>query len=35
MTGFLEAVREVQSSGQFKFLDKSVATSDVLKLMGI
>ncbi|ABF40628.1 conserved hypothetical protein [Candidatus Koribacter versatilis Ellin345] len=35
MTGFLDAVREVQSAGQFTFLDNSVATDDVLKLMGI
>jgi len=35
MTGFLEAAREVSEAGQFSFLDRSVATSDLHKLMGI
>lgn len=35
MTGFLEAVREVQNSGRFSFLDRSVTSPDLYKLMGI
>jgi 2-methylisocitrate lyase-like PEP mutase family enzyme len=35
MTGFLEAAREVKGAGKFTFLDRSVATSDLLKLMGV
>jgi 2-methylisocitrate lyase-like PEP mutase family enzyme len=35
MTGFLDAVREVQDTGTFNFLDRSVATADLTKLMGI
>src|SRR5512133_615915 len=33
MTGFLDAVREVKDSGSFTFLDRSVSTADLLKLM--
>ena len=35
MTGFLDAVREVQDTGTFNFLDRSVATADLIRLMGI
>ena len=33
MTGFLDAVREVQETGQFGFLDRCVTTSELNKLM--
>ena len=33
MTGFVEAAMEVKNSGQFSFLDRSVNTPDLLKLM--
>lgn len=33
MTGFLEAAREVMDTGQFGFLDRCVATTDLIKLM--
>jgi 2-methylisocitrate lyase-like PEP mutase family enzyme len=33
MTGFLEAASEVKNSGEFRFLDRCVATSDLLKMM--
>ena len=33
MTGFLDAIREVKDTGQFTFLDRCVATSDVIELM--
>jgi len=33
MTGFLDAAREVQQSGEFRFLEKSVTTADLLVLM--
>jgi 2-methylisocitrate lyase-like PEP mutase family enzyme len=33
MTGFLDAVREVQETGQFGFLDRCVTTADLNKLM--
>ena len=33
MTGFLAAVKEVQDKGEFTFLDHSVATTDLIKLM--
>ena len=35
MTGFLEAAREVKNAGQFTFLDRSVATPELTKLMKI
>jgi len=35
MTGFLDAVNEVMDSGQFSFLDSCVASSDLVRLMGI
>lgn len=35
MTGFLEAAREVMDTGQFGFLDRCVATTDLIKLMRI
>jgi 2-methylisocitrate lyase-like PEP mutase family enzyme len=35
MTGFLEAVAEVNDKGQFGFLDRSVTTPELLKLMRI
>jgi 2-methylisocitrate lyase-like PEP mutase family enzyme len=35
MTGFLDAAREVRESGQFAFLDRSVATSELIALMQI
>lgn len=35
MTGFLEAVREVQEDGTFGFIDRIVATPQLYKLMGI
>jgi 2-methylisocitrate lyase-like PEP mutase family enzyme len=34
MTGFLDAAREVQDAGGFGFLDHSVATPELVKLMG-
>jgi 2-methylisocitrate lyase-like PEP mutase family enzyme len=33
MTGFLNAAREVKESGSFGFLDRSVATPELLGLM--
>jgi 2-methylisocitrate lyase-like PEP mutase family enzyme len=33
MTGFLDAVREVQNTGQFGFLDRCVTTGELNKLM--
>jgi 2-methylisocitrate lyase-like PEP mutase family enzyme len=33
MTGFLDAVREVQETGQFGFLERCVTTSELNKLM--
>jgi 2-methylisocitrate lyase-like PEP mutase family enzyme len=33
MTGFLVAAREAHQQGTFTFLDRSIATSDVVKLM--
>ena len=33
MTGFLDAVREVQEKGQFGFLDRCVTTAELNKLM--
>ncbi|MBV8820639.1 MAG: isocitrate lyase/phosphoenolpyruvate mutase family protein [Acidobacteriaceae bacterium] len=33
MTGFLDAVREVRDKGQFEFLDRSVSTAELLRLM--
>jgi 2-methylisocitrate lyase-like PEP mutase family enzyme len=35
MTGFLDAIYEVRDSGQFGFLDRSVTTPELIKLMGI
>jgi 2-methylisocitrate lyase-like PEP mutase family enzyme len=35
MTAFLEAASEVKDAGEFGFLDRCVATSDLTKLMGI
>jgi 2-methylisocitrate lyase-like PEP mutase family enzyme len=35
MTGFLEAIREVKDTGQFDFLDRCVATPELIKLMRI
>jgi 2-methylisocitrate lyase-like PEP mutase family enzyme len=35
MTGFLEAVAEVNDKGQFGFLDRSVTTPELLRLMRI
>ena len=35
MTGFLDAVREVQDKGDFGFVDRSVMTSDLNELMRI
>jgi 2-methylisocitrate lyase-like PEP mutase family enzyme len=35
MTGFLDAIHEVKEKGEFTFLDRSVATPDLLKIMGI
>jgi 2-methylisocitrate lyase-like PEP mutase family enzyme len=35
MTGFLDAVNEVKTNGQFSFLDRSVTTPELNKLMGI
>ena len=33
MTGFLEAAREVKERGEFRFLDRSVSTADLLGIM--
>jgi 2-methylisocitrate lyase-like PEP mutase family enzyme len=33
MTGFLDAVHEVKTEGQFSFLDRCVGTPDLIKLM--
>jgi 2-methylisocitrate lyase-like PEP mutase family enzyme len=33
MTGFLDAVREIQESGEFSFLDRSVTTAELIKRM--
>jgi len=35
MTGFLDAVSEVKDRGEFGFLDRCVATSELHRLMGI
>jgi 2-methylisocitrate lyase-like PEP mutase family enzyme len=35
MTGLLDAAREVQQTGQFGFVDRSVTTPELHKLMGI
>jgi 2-methylisocitrate lyase-like PEP mutase family enzyme len=35
MTGLLGAAREVKDAGQFGFIDRSMATADLNKLMGI
>ncbi len=35
MTGFLDAINEVKDSGQFSFLERSVASADLVRLMGI
>ena len=35
MTGFLEAAREVNDAGTFTFIDRGVATGDLLALMGL
>jgi 2-methylisocitrate lyase-like PEP mutase family enzyme len=35
MTGLLGAAREVKDTGQFGFIDRSMATADLNKLMGI
>lgn len=35
MTGFLDAAREVRDAGQFHFLDRCVATPELIALMGI
>jgi 2-methylisocitrate lyase-like PEP mutase family enzyme len=35
MTGLLEAANEVKESGTFRFLDRSVATAELLRLMKI
>jgi 2-methylisocitrate lyase-like PEP mutase family enzyme len=35
MTGFLEAAREARDTGTFGFVERSVATPELLKLMGI
>uniref|UniRef100_Q01YZ5 2-methylisocitrate lyase n=1 Tax=Solibacter usitatus (strain Ellin6076) TaxID=234267 RepID=Q01YZ5_SOLUE len=35
MTGFLDAVHEVRDAGRFDFLDRSVTTPELLKLMGL
>jgi 2-methylisocitrate lyase-like PEP mutase family enzyme len=34
MTGLLNAAREVKDAGEFEFLDKSVTTPELNKLMG-
>jgi len=33
MTGFLEAIKEIRSAGEFSFLDRSVTTAELIKLM--
>jgi 2-methylisocitrate lyase-like PEP mutase family enzyme len=33
MTGFLDAVREIKDKGEFTFLDRSVGTPELIKLM--
>jgi 2-methylisocitrate lyase-like PEP mutase family enzyme len=35
MTGFLEAASEIRSSGEFRFLDRSTTTAELVKLMRI
>ena len=35
MTGFLDALDEIRTRGQFTFLDRSASTADLNKLMGI
>jgi hypothetical protein len=35
MTGFLDAAREVQQAGQFGFVERSVTTPELHKVMGI
>lgn len=35
MTGFLDAINEVKSTGQFGFLDRSITTPELVNLMGI
>jgi 2-methylisocitrate lyase-like PEP mutase family enzyme len=35
MTGFLDAAREVRDTGRFTYIDRSVATSELLNLMGV
>jgi 2-methylisocitrate lyase-like PEP mutase family enzyme len=35
MTGFLDAIREVKDTGRFDFLDRCVATPELIKLMRI
>jgi 2-methylisocitrate lyase-like PEP mutase family enzyme len=35
MTGFLDAINEVKSTGQFGFLDRCITTPDLINLMGI
>ena len=34
MTGLLDAIREVREDGRFSFVEKSVTTAEVLKIMG-
>jgi 2-methylisocitrate lyase-like PEP mutase family enzyme len=34
MTGLLAAIREIQDTGQFTYLDRSVTTAELLRLMG-
>ena len=35
MTGLFDALNELQQSGEFSFLDRSVTTADVITRMGI
>lgn len=35
MTGFLDAAREVMTTGQFSFVDRNVTTQELNKLMGV
>jgi 2-methylisocitrate lyase-like PEP mutase family enzyme len=35
MTGLLDAIKEVRDTGQFGFVDRSVTTPELNKLMGI
>jgi 2-methylisocitrate lyase-like PEP mutase family enzyme len=35
MSGFLEAVREVKDTGGFSFVDRSVTTAELIKVMGV